>query len=295
MAPTIKLLVIGLLACTLASCREHGPTDLCLSGDLGQYRPVEITALSGGAVGCTARYRDLHGQVITARVTQGALPVTDGGAPAKFEKHLLYAGTREGGAWASWTSQGLTIELELPGQKEPQGPVLRAYLLSYPSEVKSEMEATQEAIDQLRAGTHEMPRNAALHLELARKYRKLGNTIMAAQEFQISVSIDPGCAQCYLEMGALYRDLRHWDLSIRALRKAAALAPSDPKPAMLLGDVDYDLHNRDEALSAYRAALRAGLDGPERTRIEERLKLLEDGQFMIEPRPEPKPKPSNPE
>jgi hypothetical protein len=37
------------------------------------------------------------------------------------------------------------------------------------------------------------------------------------------------------------------------------------------------------------------LDGPERTRIEERLKLLEDGQFMIEPRPEPKPKPSNPE
>jgi tetratricopeptide (TPR) repeat protein len=157
--------------------------------------------------------------------------------------------------------------------------------MHHPSDVVTEVEAARQAIEALREQGHQTPRNAQIHLDLARHYRKLGNTIMSAQEYQITISIDPRSFEAFLELGGLYRDLRHWDLSIRALRKAVGLRPEDAGAAAALGDVNFEVHNHDEALAAYRAALRNGLAGEDRARVEGRLKDLEAGKFLIEELP----------
>ena len=110
-----------------------------------------------------------------------------------------------------------------------EGPVLRAYLHRYPSRVIDAVQATRRDVELLRRSSRKTPGDAGVHLELARNYRKLGNTIMATHEYHIAVEKDRSCYRCYLEMGTLYRDLRRWDLSIRALRKAAALRPGKPE------------------------------------------------------------------
>ena len=163
-----------------------------------------------------------------------------------------------------------------------EGPVLRAYLHRYPSRVIDAVQATRRDVELLRRSSRKTPGDAGVHLELARNYRKLGNTIMATHEYHIAVEKDRSCYRCYLEMGTLYRDLRRWDLSIRALRKAAALRPGKPEAWLILGDVSFHVHNRLEAIHGYTRALQAGLEGEDRKRASQRLAELEDGKFMIE-------------
>jgi Flp pilus assembly protein TadD len=99
------------------------------------------------------------------------------------------------------------------------------------------------------------------------------------------VDADRSCYDCYLEMGTLYFELKHWDLAIRALRRAVALRPKAPRPAMLLGDVHYHVHNGREAQRAYTQALKLGLGGDDKKKVEGRLAELKDGKYMIEVMP----------
>jgi Flp pilus assembly protein TadD len=148
--------------------------------------------------------------------------------------------------------------------------------------VTADLQATRDEVEELRKQEQSRPKDAALHLELARKYRRLGDTVMATQELHIAVDADRSCYPCYLEMGTLYFELRHWDLSIRALRRAARLRPDDPAPHLHLGDVFYKVRNGKEARGAYAKALSLGLEGPEQKRARDRLAELKDGKYMIE-------------
>ncbi len=141
----------------------------------------------------------------------------------------------------------------------------------------------EQTLEQLRDISRKAPRKVQAHLDLARKYRKLKNTVMAAQEYHICIDIDPKAYDCLLEMGIMYRALRHWDLSIRALLRASALRPNDFRPQLELGDVYFYCHNRKEAMNAYETTL--GLDGlkpKDADRARKRLAELKAGKFKGE-------------
>jgi tetratricopeptide (TPR) repeat protein len=182
----------------------------------------------------------------------------------------------------------------LRGLAVPQGAVLRAYLFEYRSDVTEDVEMARAEVDQLKESSRSRPKDAAVHLELARKYRKLNDTVMATQEYHIAVDADRSCYDCYLEMGTLYFELKHWDLAIRALRRAAALRPKEARPALLLGDVYYHVRNGQEAQRAYNLALNLGIGGDERKKVEGRLAELKDGKYMIEVMPGARNRPKNP-
>ncbi|HOX46379.1 MAG TPA: hypothetical protein PK668_22440 [Myxococcota bacterium] len=255
----------------------------CLEGDLGGFRLESLERLPAPERGCRARYADGQGRAAVVRVT----PHRPGrfaqeGPPVPFERFLVYARPVAAGTEVGWYTDQVLVELTLAGLKAPEGPVLRAYLYLHPSAVADEVRARERDVAELRAASRQTPRDARPHLDLARNYRKLGNTIMAAQEYHIAVELAPTCFDCYLELGLLYRELRHWDLSIRALRKACALGPAELGAWLALGDLSYELHNRSEAMLAYRRALGLPLAEADRARLAERLAALEKGEFMIE-------------
>ena len=141
----------------------------------------------------------------------------------------------------------------------------------------------EQTLEQLRDVSRKAPRKVQAHLDLARKYRKLKNTVMAAHEYHICIDIDPKAYDCLLEMGIMYRALRHWDLSIRALLRASALRPKDFRPQLELGDVYFFCHNRKEAMKSYEAAMSLdGLKPKDADRARKRLAELKAGKFKGE-------------
>ncbi len=148
---------------------------------------------------------------------------------------------------------------------------------------KSAEQKPEQTLEQLRDISRKAPRKVQAHLDLARKYRKLKNTVMAAQEYHICIDIDPKAYDCLLEMGIMYRALRHWDLSIRALRRASVLRPKDFRPPLELGDVYFYCHNRKEAMKAYETTLSLdGLKPKDADRARKRLAELKAGKFKGE-------------
>lgn len=270
----------------LAGCRGSAREEECLRGNLGKYRLESMESNPPGG-GCRARYRDPDGRAAEVRVRRGAILEVgeEAGPPFTFEKRLVRFRPEGEGIRISWHGRERVVEVSLPDAQEPHGPVLRAYLLHFPSDLADQAAVLEDEVQALRLESRGAPRDPGPHLKLARNYWKLGNTVMAAQEFQIAVSADPGCAECYFEMGRLYRELRHWDLSIRALRKAAALAPAESRIWLTLGDVNYDVHNRQEAELSYRKAISAGLSPADEERARKRLADLAEGKFMFEPLP----------
>jgi len=262
-------------------CDEASPTDACIDSDLGRFSFTGLRPLPRG--GCQARYRDPHGALARVRVRAHRPGLfTDAGCPDSFEGKTVFVRAAEDHQLVSWYGERMAVEVELAGLSRPGGPVLRAYLHRFPSQVTDAVEAVERDVEMLRQSSRQRPGDARVHLKLARNYRRLGNTEMAAHEYHIAVEKDRGCAVCYLEMGTLYRELRHWDLSIRALRKAAALQPVHPRAWMLLGDVAYDVRNRLEALRGYNKALDAGVTGEQQRRASTRLAELRDGKFMLQ-------------
>jgi tetratricopeptide (TPR) repeat protein len=268
----------------LCGClRESDAHKLCLSGDLGTYR---LEKMEEKPQGCLATYLDPNGLRARVELSTGRrFQRPEGAVPFPFEKHIVYSQRQEGGVRAIWHRGDLTVDMLLEGFPVPQGAVLRAYLFEYRSDVSDEVEAARAEVNRLKESSRGRPRDAAVHLELARKYRKLDDTVMATQEYHIAVEADRSCYDCYLEMGTLYFQLRHWDLAIRALRRAAALRPEEARPHLFLGDVSYHVHNGQEALRAYGQALKLNLSGEERKRAEARLAELEAGKYMIEVMP----------
>jgi hypothetical protein len=269
--------------CLGVACQSTSSGGLCLDQDLGPFHLVRILPEPGEIKGCHATYRDDRGHQVVVRVIRDSNQASPkSAAPVPFEKSYVYASPEGDGTRVNWRHQDLSVEMFLSGMPEPQGAVLRAYLMHIPSDVVSEVDEVKQTIETLRAESREVPKSAALHLELSRKYRKLGNNIMAAQELHAAVDLDKTCYGCYFEMGVLYQELRHWDLSIKAFRRAADLGPGEKDPQLGLGDVFYQVHNRDGAMEAYRRAEKLNLTKEERQRVESRLQQLKDGQFMIE-------------
>jgi tetratricopeptide (TPR) repeat protein len=264
-------------------CRRESALTWCPEGDLGAFRLESRTLLPAPEQGCEARYLDPQGRAASARV-RAFRPgrFSQAPPPRPFEKHLVHAWP-EGDLWrVGWTAEGVTVELGLEGVEGPEGPVLRGLLFHHPSTLAEEVEARERDVALLRQESRELPRDARIHLDLARNYRKLGNTLMAAQEYHIAVELDRGCYACYLELGGLYRELRQWDLAIRALRRASALGPAEPAAWLALGDVCYQVRGRAEAMAAYQRALGLALEEEDRRRVEERLGALEKGEFMLQ-------------
>jgi predicted negative regulator of RcsB-dependent stress response len=274
---TIALALIGLCGC------QQEADDLCIAGDLGTYRFESVRKLPAG---CEARYVDPQGRRARVRVIPGgSIQRPDGGVAFPFEKHTVYSQRQPDGVRVVWHKGDLAVDMFLQGLAVPQGAVLRAYLFEYRSDVTEEVEIARAEVDQLKESSRGRPKDAAVHLELARKYRKLNDTVMATQEYHIAVDADRSCYDCYLEMGTLYFELKHWDLAIRALRRAAALRPKEARPALLLGDVYYHVRNGQEAQRAYLRALELGLGGDEKKKVDGRLSELKDGKYMIEVMP----------
>ncbi len=274
---------LALVLLCVAGCQGDPTRGWCLEGNLGGFQLESLERLPGPERGCQARYGDGQGRTALVRVT----PFRPGrfaqeGPPVSFERFLVYARTEEGRTEVGWYTDQVLVELTLAGLKGPEGPVLRAYLYLHPSAVADEVRARERDVELLRAESRQTPRDARPHLDLARNYRKLGNTIMAAQEYHIAVELAPGCFDCYLELGQLYRELRHWDLAIRALRKASGLEPAEPRAWLALGDLCYALRNRAEALAAYQRALGLPLAEADRRRLEERQAAMQKGEFLIE-------------
>jgi tetratricopeptide (TPR) repeat protein len=275
----------------LDGCQQKSG-DLCIGGDLGTYRVESIQALKEG---CEAHYVDPQGRQARVRVIPGGGGQRpDGGVVFPFEKHMVYSQRKPDGVRVVWHKGDLVVDIFLEGLAVPQGAVLRAYLFRYRSDVTDDVEVVKAEVDQLKESSRSRPKDSVVHLELARKYRKLNDTVMATQEYHIAVDADRSCYDCYLEMGTLYFELKHWDLAIRALRRAAALRPKEARPALLLGDVYYHVRNGQEARRAYNLALNLGLGGDEKKRIEGRLAELKDGKYMIEVMPGARSRPQKP-
>jgi hypothetical protein len=275
----------------LDGCQQKAG-DLCIAGDLGTYRLEGTRMLNPG---CEASYVDSQGRRARVRVIPGrGGQRPDGGVVFPFEKHTVYSQRKPDGVRVVWHKGDLQVDMFLQDLAVPQGAVLRAYLFEYRSDVTEDVEVARAEVNQLKEASRDRPKDAVVHLELARKYRKLNDTVMATQEYHIAVDADRTCYECYLEMGTLYFELKHWDLAIRALRRAAALRPKAPRPAMLLGDVYFHVRNGQEAQRAYRLALKLGLGGDEKKKIEGRLSQLEDGKYMIEVMPGARSRPKKP-
>jgi tetratricopeptide (TPR) repeat protein len=287
-----KSLTIAVALLVLNGCQEGSdPVKLCIASDLGTYRQERIVAAPPG---CEALYIDSQGRKARVRVIPGRTwKSPDGGVLFPFEKHTVYSLRQPDGVRVVWHRGDLVVDMFLEGLAVPQGAVLRAYLFEYRSDVTEDVETAKAEVDQLKESSRSRPKDAAVHLELARKYRKLNDTVMATQEYHIAVDADRSCYDCYLEMGTLYFELKHWDLAIRALRRAAALRPKAPRPALLLGDVYYHVRNGQEAQRAYTQALKLGPGGDEKKRIEGRLAELKDGKYMIEVMPGARNRPKN--
>ncbi|MBN2494493.1 MAG: hypothetical protein JXR96_07890 [Deltaproteobacteria bacterium] len=273
----------GLIGLGALGCPSDRPADLCIASDLGRYR---LRAVQRTPDGCRAVYADPRGR--EARVEVSAYRpglLADAGMTAPFEKHVVFARSDAERVQLGWFGAGrkVAVRLELDGFDQPAGPVLRAYLFRHPSAVVSERLAVEQDVEALRSASRTSPRKASLHLDLARNYRKLGNTVMAAHEYHICIEIDPQSYDCLLELGILYRKLGHWDLSIRALLRSAAARPAAVEPRLQLGDVYYFCHNREGALDAYRRALSLGISDPkDRQRAADRAAELEAGKFAGE-------------
>lgn len=279
-----RLAVLAMAAgALLCACEDPPPgVDLCIRGDLGRYCFERVRPLEDG-VGCRADYRDPEGRRATVWVVRDRPEVFgEGGVPATFEKHVVYKRLTDEGIELGWHHGPLGLRLFLEGAAVPEGPVLRAYLFEYHSQVEADLEAIEKQVEDLRAERRRRPKDAAVHLELARKHRKLGEKNMAIQEYHVCVDADPKAYPCYLDMATLYRELRHWDLAIRALRRAAAIEPAEPAPRLLLGDIHYQVHNGQQALINYARARELGLDQKDRARVEKRLAELRAGKYMIE-------------
>jgi len=288
-----KSLIIAVALFGLVGCQqESDQLKLCLTGDLGTYRLESVRKLPAG---CEARYFDPQGRRVRVKVIPGGGERRpEGAVPFPFEKHTVYSQRRPDGVRVLWHRGDLAVDMFLEDLAVPQGAVLRAYLFEYRSDVTEDVEMVRAEVDQLKESSRGRPQDAAVHLELARKYRKLNDTVMATQEYHIAVDADRSCYDCYLEMGTLYFELKHWDLAIRALRRAAALRPKEPRPAILLGDVHYHVHNGQEAQRAYTQALKLGLGGEEKKRVEGRLADLKEGKYMIEVMPGARNRPKTP-
>jgi tetratricopeptide (TPR) repeat protein len=279
----IKISLAAILAAGFAACRHQPEEKLCIAGDLGRYSLVSIEQLPGSPGGCRATYRDPHGSLVEVRVAPNRPDLFgDGGVPVPFEKHVVYRRRAGDGTLVGWNAGSTGVTVLLGDKAVPEGPVLRAYLFNYKSSVTAELRRTRKQVDILRQKSRRRPKDAAVHLELARKYRKLGDNVMAAQEYHISTDYDRQCFDCYLEMSTLYRELHSWDLAIRAARRAAGLRSHDPVPVVLLGDLFYDVHNGQEALRSYRAALGLGPAEKEAQRVNKRIDELQHGKYMIE-------------
>jgi len=279
----IKILIVVVFASVFTCCRCQQAEGLCIAGDLGRYRFVSVEKIPGSPGGCLATYQDPHGSLISVRVVPERPDLFgDGGVPVPFEKHFVYQRRAGQGTLVGWNSGGVGVTVLLSDKAVPEGPVLRAYLFKYRSSVTAEVDRTHEQLDVLRRESRRRPKDAAVHLELARRYRKLGDNVMAAQEYHISTDADRMCFDCYLEMGTLYQKLRSWDLAIRAARRAAGLRPESPIPVVLLGDLFYAAHNGQEALHSYRAALELGPGEKEAQRVSKRIWELQHGKYMIE-------------
>lgn len=279
-----KSLAIAVALLLLGGCRkESDPAGLCIAGDLGACRLERIVAEPPG---CEACYLDPRGRRARVRVIPGRRwERPEGGVPFEFEKQVVYSRRQPDGVRVTWHRGDLVVDMLLEGLTVPQGAVLRAYLFEYRSDVADDVEAARAEVNRLRESSRARPRDASVHLDLARKHRRLNDTLMAAQEYHIAVEADRSCYDCYLEMGTLYFELKHWDLAIRALRRAAALRPQDSRPHLLLGDVHYHVRNGQAARRAYEKALQLGIGGDELKRAEARLFELKSGKYMIEVMP----------
>lgn len=266
-----------------SGCQCHSPEKLCIDADLGRYAFVSIERLKGSRGGCRATYRDPHGSLVVARVVPGQPDlIGDAGVAVEFEKHFVYQRRAGDGTLVGWHTGSLGVTVLLADKAVPEGPVLRAYLFKYRSSVTAEIDRTRKRQIELRQDSRRRPKDAAVHLKLARNYRKLGNKLMAVQEYHVAIDADHQCYDCYMELGRLYRELRSWDLAIRAARRAAALRPDSPTPVILLGDLFYAVHNGQEALHSYQSALALGPDEKEALRVNQRVVELQHGKYMIE-------------
>ncbi len=266
-------------------CSRTPGAKWCIDGDLGRFSLQSIGPAKDGEKGCRAKYLDPSGAMTKVEVEPYKVGMFgNSGVPVKFEKQMVFSKKDEssGNLVVSWYSHDMAVRLTMRGMEKAGGPVLRGYLHRYPSLVVDEVKAVEKDVQVLKESSRKVPADASIHLELARNYRKLGNTIMAANEYHIAVEKDPHCYECYFEMGTLYRKLRHWDLSIRALRRATSIKPNEARAWMELGDVAFYVRNRLEAIRGYAKALEAGASGTQKQRASTRLNELHKGKFMIQ-------------
>lgn len=311
-----SILQVIFLCCVL--CRAHfgcvqpdSAKRLCISADLGRFKFVGIDLIGPKAdsskIGCQAEYKGRNDQVAVVRVIyrdrESKLEQVNSGMFYSFNRQWVNYQTIDQGILVLWNSDRYDIELRLQKGAVPSGPVLRAYLFRYRSRMDQSLEelrkkqvllgnqakrlTTTKATGSFRLAERpgkikqsNRPQLAKVHLELARNYRKQGNTIMAAQEYHVSFGLDSSCQVCYLELGSLYFELKHWDLSIRALLRAIELAPKNPDAYILIGDVYFTVRNGKQALRAYQTVVeKLKVMGPEKKRINSRIVEIKKGDF----------------
>lgn len=277
MSRTSSLLLLVLL---LSSCRSGQQESACLAEDLGQFIFVRQQRLAAG--GCRAWYRSPRGRQAVAEVLPGRRRTLGAqGRPVKFERHVVVEQRDGKDTLVGWHHGQLGVKLRLGDVAVAQGPVLRAYLFRYPSDLEADLAALARRAEQLRRQAARRPDAAVLHLAAARKWLTARQTDRALQELYAALDADRLCADCYRELYEIFRQQAQWDLAIRSVRRLSGLRPQDPLPHALLGDIYFEVRNGQQALAAYRRALQLGLAGPEGQRVRRRVGRLEKGLYMI--------------
>ncbi|RME30405.1 MAG: hypothetical protein D6806_00265, partial [Deltaproteobacteria bacterium] len=194
---------------------------------------------------------------------------------------VVFERREKGFTLVGWHHGALGILVRLEGAAIAEGPVLRAYLFHYPSDLGEELlELEAEA----RGAQHEAGRRpdaAAAYLESARKWLKAGKRQQALQSLYAALDADRYCYECYRLMHRLFEQKSQWDLAARAARRMTELKPDDPAPWLLLGDLFWKIRDGPKARKAYRKAKDLGAKGADLERASNRLRELDAGKYMI--------------
>jgi tetratricopeptide (TPR) repeat protein len=142
--------------------------------------------------------------------------------------------------------------INLLKNRQTQNALTIGFLSSFYSK-HGEIEKSISLLEKSISSTHQ--NSTVLYIELAEKYRTMGQNDEAEATYRKAIELNPSYATAYSNFGNLLVDLNRYEEAEAAYRKAIELNPSDANAYSNFGNLLVDLNRYEEAEAAYRKAI----------------------------------------